>query len=190
TEMEERKYGQQVEIIKDWTKRNDHRHHAMDALTIAFTKRSFIQYLNNLNARRNEKSDDTISNAKGRIAMDTNSLRLSTRDVLGIEEKETEVKIDDNGNKKRVFKLPVANFRQVAKEHLENVIVSHKAKNKVVTKNKNKVRGSNKVQEALTPRGQLHKETVYGKYQYYDQKEEKVGAKFDKETIEKVSNPL
>src|SRR5690606_19059139 len=28
TEMQERKFGQEVEIIKDWTKRNDHRHHA------------------------------------------------------------------------------------------------------------------------------------------------------------------
>jgi CRISPR-associated endonuclease Csn1 len=190
TEMEERKYGQQIEVIKDWTKRNDHRHHAMDALTIAFTKRSFIQYLNNLNARRNEKSDDTISNSKGRTAMDTNNLKLSTRDVLGIEEKETEIRTDDQGNRKRVFREPIINFRQVAKEHLENVIVSHKAKNKVVTKNKNKVKGSNKVQDALTPRGQLHKETVYGRYQYYDKKDEKVGAKFDKETIEKVGNPL
>ena len=190
TEMEERKYGQKVEVIKDWTKRNDHRHHAMDALTIAFTKRSFIQYLNNLNARRNEKSDDTISNSKGRTSMDTSNLKLSTRDVLGIEEKETIIRTDDQGNKKRVFKEPITNFRQVAKEHLENVIVSHKAKNKVVTKNKNKVRGSNKIQEALTPRGQLHKETVYGKYQYYKQKEEKVGAKFDKETIDKVGNPF
>lgn len=190
TEMEERKYGQQVEVIKDWTKRNDHRHHAMDALTIAFTKRSFIQYLNNLNARRNEKSDDTISNAKGRTAMDTNSLKLSTRDVLGIEEKETEVKIDDSGNRKRVFKEPIPNFRQIAREHLENIIVSHKAKNKVVTKNKNKIRGCEKPQDVLTPRGQLHKETVYGKYQYYKQKEEKVNAKFDKETIEKVGNPF
>ncbi|MCO5233542.1 MAG: type II CRISPR RNA-guided endonuclease Cas9 [Chitinophagales bacterium] len=190
TEMEERKYGQKVEVIKDWTKRNDHRHHAMDALTIAFTKRSFIQYLNNLNARRNEKTEDTISNSKGRTSMDTSNLKLSTRDVLGIEEKETEIRIDDQGNKKRVFKEPIPHFRQVAKEHLENVIVSHKAKNKVVTKNKNKVRGSNKIQEALTPRGQLHKETVYSRYQYYEQKEEKVGGKFDKETIEKVGNPL
>lgn len=190
TEMEERKFGQQVEVIKDWTKRNDHRHHAMDALTIAFTKRSFIQYLNNLNARRNEKSDDTISNSKGKTTMDTNSLKLSTRDVLGIEEKETEIRIDDQGNKKRAFKLPITNFRQAAKEHLENVIVSHKAKNKVVTKNKNKISGKSTPQEVLTPRGQLHKETVYGRYQYYEQKDEKVGAKFDKATIEKVSNPL
>src|SRR5690606_8529247 len=33
TEIQERKFGKKVEVIKDWTKRNDHRHHAMDALT-------------------------------------------------------------------------------------------------------------------------------------------------------------
>jgi CRISPR-associated endonuclease Csn1 len=189
TEMEERKYDQKVEVIKDWTKRNDHRHHAMDALTIAFTKRSYIQYLNNLNARRNEKSDDSISNARGRTAMETSNLKLSTRDVLGIEEKETNIKIDDNGDKKRVFKEPILNFRQVARKHLESIIVSHKAKNKVVTKNKNNISGKATPQTVLTPRGQLHKETVYGRYQYYQQKEEKVSAKFDTSTIAKVSNP-
>lgn len=171
TEMEERKFGQKVEVIKDWTKRNDHRHHAMDALTVAFTKHNHIQYLNYLNARKNEKH------------------KLHNH-IIGIEGIETEVKVDDNGDTKRVFKEPIPNFRKIAKEHLENVIISHKAKNKVVTKNKNKISGKEKPQEVLTPRGQLHKETVYGKYQYYEQKEEKVGAKFDKTTIEKVSNPL
>lgn len=43
--------GQSLEKISDdWTKRNDHRHHAMDALTIAFTRRSHIKVLNTLNA--------------------------------------------------------------------------------------------------------------------------------------------
>src|SRR5690606_16114936 len=59
---------------------------------------------------------------------------------------------------------------------------------KVVTKNKNKISGAEKPQQTLTPRGQLHKETVYGKYRFYESKEEKVGTKFDLETIEKVSN--
>ncbi|MCO5248640.1 MAG: type II CRISPR RNA-guided endonuclease Cas9 [Chitinophagales bacterium] len=189
TEMEERKFGQEVEVIKDWTKRNDHRHHAMDALTIAFTKRSYIQYLNNLNARRKSNSGEAISNSNDNIALDSTSLKLSTRDVLGIEEKETEIRIDDQGNKKRVFKEPILNFRTIAKEHIESIIVSHKAKNKVVTKNKNKISGSNKVQTTLTPRGQLHKETVYGKYHIQKQKDEKIGAKFDLETIEKVAHP-
>lgn len=173
TELEERKYGQQVEVIKDWTKRNDHRHHAMDALTVAFTKHSYIQYLNYLNARKDEKH------------------RLHGN-IIAIETKETEIKIDDNGDKKRVFKLPIPNFRELAKEHLEIVLVSHKAKNKVVTKNKNKTKSKNgkKVETELTPRGQLHKETVYGKYHYYENKEVKVDGKFDEETINKVSNPL
>lgn len=173
TEMQERKFGRKVEVIKDWTKRNDHRHHAMDALTVAFTKHSHIQYLNYLNARKNEN-------------------HKLHRNIIGIESLETEIKTDNEGNKNRVFKEPIPNFRQVAKEHLENVLISHKAKNKVVTKNKNRIKTKKgeKVQTELTPRGQLHKETVYGKYHYYNSKEEKVSAKFDLETIQKVSNPV
>lgn len=185
TEMEERKHGQQIEVIKDWTKRNDHRHHAMDALTVAFTKHSHIQYLNYLNARKNE------------------SHKLHGN-IIGIEKNETELQTDDRGNKKRVFKEPFPKFRKLAKGHLENVIVSHKAKNKVVTKNINKAKnavtsivvdknGKEKLikgQVVVTPRGQLHKETVYGQYQVTLQKEEKVSAKFEKETILKVSSPV
>lgn len=171
TELEERKYGQKVEVIKDWTKRNDHRHHAMDALTVAFTKHSYIQYLNYLNARKDER-------------------HKLHHNILAIEAKETEIIIDDNGDKKRVFKEPIPNFRQVAKEHLENILVSHKAKNKVVTKNNNKISGKDKPQMTLTPRGQLHKETVYGRYQYSQMKEEKVSSKFDRDTILKVTNPI
>lgn len=38
------------ERIKDWSKRLDHRHHAIDALTIACTRQSVIQRLNNLSS--------------------------------------------------------------------------------------------------------------------------------------------
>jgi CRISPR-associated endonuclease Csn1 len=173
TEMVEKKDGSFKERIVDWSKRNDHRHHAMDALTVAFTKHNHIQYLNFLNARKNETHKEHNV-------------------IIGIEDKETTWKKDDDGNKKRVFKLPIPNFRQVAKEHLENILVSHKAKNKVVTKNKNKTKSKNgeKTKVELTPRGQLHKETVYGKYQYYINKDEKVSAKFNEEIISKVANPI
>ncbi|OWK70738.1 type II CRISPR RNA-guided endonuclease Cas9 [Pedobacter sp. AJM] len=172
TEQVEKKDGSFKERIIDWSKRNDHRHHAMDALTIAFTKQSHIQYLNFLNARKNENHKE--HNA-----------------IIGIEGKETTWRYDDEGNKKRVFNLPLQNFREEAKRHLENVLVSFKAKNKVVTKNKNKTKSAKgeKTKIELTPRGQLHKETVYGKYQYYVSKEEKVSIKFDQDTINKVSNP-
>lgn len=173
TEKIEKKDGTFKERIIDWSKRNDHRHHAMDALTVAFTKHSHIQYLNYLNARYNESHKEHWN-------------------IKAIEQKETHVVRDDEGNTRRVFNLPMPNFRSAAKEQLENVLVSHKAKNKVVTKNKNriKVKNGEKEKTELTPRGQLHKETIYGKYRYYVNKEAKIGAKFDLETINKVADPL
>lgn len=173
TEMIEKKGGGKKERIVEWSKRNDHRHHAMDALTIAFTKHNHIQYLNYLNARKNEH-------------------HKMHGNVIAIEAKETEIVTDDLGNTKRKFKLPIPSFRILAKEHLENVLVSFKAKNKVVTKNKNKIKTAKgeKVKTELTPRGQLHKETVYGKYRYYESKEEKIGPKFDENTIHMVANPV
>lgn len=145
TEKVEKKDGTFKERITDWSKRNDHRHHAMDALTVAFTKRSYIQYLNHLNARKDEASKFHST-------------------IYAIEQKETILITDDDGIKKRIFKPPVPDFREQAKEHLENVLVSHKAKNKVVTKNKNKIitAKGEKVKNELTPRGQLHDQTVYG----------------------------
>ena len=38
------------ERIKSWTKRLDHRHHAIDALTVALTRQAYIQSLNTLSA--------------------------------------------------------------------------------------------------------------------------------------------
>jgi CRISPR-associated endonuclease Csn1 len=165
TKEEEGKNGERLYKILDWTKRNDHRHHAMDAITVAFTKPAYIQYLNNLNAKtQGEKKAGAI---------------------YGIETKYLE---RDKNNKLR-FKSPMENFREEAKKQLESILISYKAKNKVVTKNKNitkKAGGINqKIQ--LTPRGQLHKETVYGKLQRYETKEESVNAKFTEEYIAKVA---
>lgn len=167
TEIHINRDGKRIERIKDWTKRNDHRHHAMDALTVAFTKHSHIQYLNNLNARKNEN-------------------HKKYADIIGIEKKE--LYRDENGKKK--FNLPMPCFRSEAKVHLNKILISHKAKNKVVTQNKNKIKGSSKVQTALTPRGQLHLETIYGKTLKYETKEMAVGAKFDADTVSTVANKM
>jgi CRISPR-associated endonuclease Csn1 len=165
TKEEEGKNGERLYKILDWSKRNDHRHHAMDALTVAFTKPAYIQYLNNLNARN-------INNVKG-------------NSILGIESKYLK---RDKNNKLR-FIAPMPNFREEAKKQLESILISYKAKNKVVTNNKNKtkIKGGNNEKIQLTPRGQLHKETVYGKLQQYATKEEKVGASFTEEHINKVA---
>lgn len=171
TEMIANSKGEEKERIIDWTKRNDHRHHAMDALTVAFTTHNHIQYLNYLNARKNEahKEHKIITNIENAI---------------------TEIVEKKNGSKERRFKLPIKNFRTEAKKQLEEILISHKAKNKVVTKNINKIKkkGSVIAKTELTPRGQLHKETIYGSAQFLKTKEEKISGKFDLETINKVQN--
>ncbi len=46
-----------VERIKNWSKRNDHRHHAVDALVIALTRQGYIQRLNTLNAIKDMRAE-------------------------------------------------------------------------------------------------------------------------------------
>ncbi|OED38226.1 type II CRISPR RNA-guided endonuclease Cas9, partial [Flavobacteriaceae bacterium (ex Bugula neritina AB1)] len=154
------KEGKALPRIQDWTKRNDHRHHAMDAIAVAFTKPAYIQYLNNLHA----KSDKGSS-------------------IYSIEKKY--IYRDEKGKKK--FKKPTPDLREQVKQHLSQILVSHKAKNKAVTKNKNKIKikGKNnfKTKTELAPRGQLHKETIYGKSLALQVKEEKLNASF---TLEKA----
>ena len=198
TEIIESRDGQRIRRIKDWTKRNDHRHHAMDALTIAFTKRSFIQYLNNLNARVQKGVDDWIDLDMVEIA--DLSKEDKTKAVYAIEKKE--LYRDNHGKLRFNPPMPLNEFRAEAKRQLENTLISIKAKNKVVTRNINKAKnnvtseitdkyGNKKTikgQLTLTPRGQLHLETIYGRSKRYETKEEKVNALFDAEKIKTVAS--
>ena len=187
TEIIEGRDGQRIRRIKDWTKRNDHRHHAMDALTIAFTKRSYIQYLNNLNARVQKATDEWIDLDMVELSALDKDQRASV--MYGIEKKEL---YRDSRHKLRfVPPMPLDEFRAEAKRHLENTLISIKAKNKVVTQNVNhsKKKSGNNKKTQLTPRGQLHLETVYGSSQRYVTKEEKVNAAFDAQKIATVASP-
>lgn len=191
THYEERKDGQRVKVIDDWTKRNDHRHHAMDALTIAFTKRSYIQYLNNLNARVPKVADDYETGFRlDQYGIDDLFDKDKTRAVMYIQNGQM---YRDNSGKLRFYPpMPLDEFRREAMHQLDEVLVSIKAKNKVVTRNENvtKNRGSEpKRMHQLTPRGQMHKESVYGKSFRYETKEEKVGASLNKEKILSVACP-
>lgn len=157
------KDGRRIGHIKDWTKRNDHRHHAMDALTVAFTQDAFIQYFNNKNA----SFDET-----------TNAYLIKK-------------KYFENGKAISPI-LPLEKFRSEAKTALDEILVSIKAKNKVVTLNTNHIKqkkGERKVVQQ-TPRGQLHLETVYGMCRQYVTKEEKVNASFDTEKIATINKKV
>ncbi len=164
TEIIENRDGHKIKRIKDWTKRNDHRHHAMDALTIAFTRKEFINYLNNLNARSDKSGI-----------------------IYAIEQKYCE---RENGKLRFKAPIPLDEFRAIAKTHLEKVLVSYKSKNKVLTANINtslKKNGVNRTKQ-FTPRGQLHLETIYGSLNQYKTWEEKIGASFDQAKIIQVAN--
>lgn len=187
TYYEQDRDGRQIPRIKDWTKRNDHRHHAMDALTIAFTKHSYIQYLNNLNARVQKSADEYFDLDMVELSDLSKEQRSSA--IYGIERKELER--DEHGKLRFKPPMPLDEFRAEAKRQLENIIISNKAKNKVVTQNintsKKKIGKNKKVQ--LTPRGQLHLETVYGSIKRYNPQKEKVNASFDVEKIMTVASP-
>lgn len=122
-----RKNGDKIYKIKNWSKRLDHRHHAIDAIVIACTTKSYIQRMNTLNAQFEQ--DDAFK-ARYKPAM------------------------------------PWQNFRHDVKQCLEEILISRKKKNKVLTQTKRKVKINGKlktVQNTLTPRGALHKETVFKK---------------------------
>lgn len=194
TSIIERHEGQKVYKIEDWTKRNDHRHHAMDALTIAFTKRSYIQYLNNLNARipkgeTDNEEDAAMIKANMLKNSELNDLPVSERSRVVRYIESNQMRRDSKGKLRFIPPIPLDEFRAEAKKHLSEILVSIKAKNKVVTQNKNYITGKTEPQKTLTPRGQLHLETVYGRIHQHVAKELKVGSGFNKETIELVANP-
>jgi CRISPR-associated endonuclease Csn1 len=186
TEYHENRDGNKTPKIKDWTKRNDHRHHAMDALTIAFTKPNYIQYLNNLNARVEKSTEEYLDLDNVEIRLLDKKKRTSA--VYGIETKE--LYRDNKGKLRFNPPMPLNELRKEAKKHLEEILVSIKAKNKVVTRNTNTIKtikGKKQVTQ-LTPRGQLHLETVYGKIKQYETKVESVNASFNMEKIQTVAN--
>lgn len=156
TEKVELDGNQEKEIIEDWSKREDHRHHALDAIVVAFTKQKYITKLNTLNK-----------------FVGTNAKLLE---------------------RARYIPAPVQNLTQIVNESLSRVLISFRQNSKVVTKNINKIRvGNSKQLEQTTwvPRGQLHKETVYGKSQI-DDNISVIRKKIDKDfkSIEDVIDPV
>ncbi|MFN7015189.1 MAG: type II CRISPR RNA-guided endonuclease Cas9, partial [Bacteroidia bacterium] len=131
------------EVIKDWSKRDDHRHHAIDALVVACTKQGFIQRLNTLSAKATR--DELYKEVNNRKEEFRESLSLLDKYFISqrpFTTKEVEIKTSE-------------------------VIVSFKPGKKVVTYGKrfSKKNGKRiKVQDhILVPRGPLSEESVYGK---------------------------
>jgi CRISPR-associated endonuclease Csn1 len=131
-------------IIKGFTKRVDHRHHALDALVIACTSASHIKQLNTLNSLHKAHIEDRVQRNTA-IKEDVKSLRQ--------------------------FKLPWVGFKEDTRTALESLIVSIKNKRKLATNKKHiyiiKKNGVKTVVEQekgdnLVIRGKLHKEGLIG----------------------------
>lgn len=130
----------QEERIKDWSKRLDHRHHAIDALTIAETRQSFIQRLNNLNTERDAMFQEV--EAQGEQWKERRSLL-----------------------EKWTLTQPHFEVSEV-KEITDSILISFKAGKKVATSSTRSVKKGRKrvvVQNGIiVPRGPLSEESVYG----------------------------
>lgn len=142
-ESEHGKKKHSKEVIKDWTKRDDHRHHAIDALVIACTEQGFIQRFN------------TLSASKTRVDMQREIELHSAqyKEKLSLLEKYI------------VSQCPI-DVSDVEKA-VADILISFKSGKKVAVIGKRKVgkRGNKKVVQTgiIVPRGALSEESVYGK---------------------------
>lgn len=132
-----------VERIKGWSKRMDHRHHAVDALTIACTKQIYIQRINNLNSIK-EVSFRSLDNEEQGVA--TKQRLTSLQRYIQMQPH-----------------LPTAEVEKA----VEGIAVSFKDGKRAATLGKRYIRKGGKrvcVQEGIIiPRGALSEESVYGR---------------------------
>ena len=127
--------------ITNWSKRMDHRHHAIDALVVASTRQGYIQRLNRVSS---ESEREAMS---GEIEM-----RKATKtDKLSLLER-------------WLTQRPHLSVRAVS-DKVAEILISYRPGKRVVTRGRNIYlrHGKKCVQSGLlVPRGPLSKETVYG----------------------------
>ena len=127
--------------ITNWSKRMDHRHHAIDALVVASTRQGYIQRLNRVSSEsEREAMSEEIEVQK---ATKTDKLSLLERWLT---------------------QRPHLSVRTVS-DKVAEILISYRPGKRVVTRGRNIYlrHGKKCVQSGLlVPRGPLSKETVYG----------------------------
>ena len=147
----EHRDGQRTdERIKDWSKRKDHRHHAIDALVVACTRQSYIQRLNRVNAEADREEMDAF------IKEQQQEHKLSKREKLSLLEH-------------WLIRQPHFTTGEVTR-HVEGILVSLRPGKRTISRGRNiyKRSGKTDVQRGvLIPRGALSEETIYGTIQLH-----------------------
>ena len=129
------------ERIKNWSKRIDHRHHAIDALTVALTQQGYIQRLNTLEA---------------------------SHDFMEKQVKEAGTKYNEKKSilEKWINEQPHFSVEEVTNA-VDGILVSFRAGKRVTTPARRAIyKGGKRViaQRGIeVPRGALTEETIYGK---------------------------
>ena len=148
----------EVEVIKDWTKRDDNRHHAVDALICALTDQKVIFRLNNLNKLYRGGLEELSPKAR-------KSLEEYVKKKLGIEQLNLQTYAQLRNFK---YPCPIPQIRVKAKTHLERILISFKKQgSKALSKSINKTKKGQR-QITWAPRGSLHEDTIFGKIKWYD----------------------
>ena len=127
--------------ITNWSKRMDHRHHAIDALVVASTRQGYIQRLNRVSS---ESEREAMS---GEIEVQ----KVTKTDKLSLLER-------------WLTQRPHLSVRAVS-DKVAEILISYRPGKRVVTRGRNIYlrHGKKYVQSGLlVPRGPLSKETVYG----------------------------
>ena len=133
--------------IKDWSKRKDHRHHAIDALVVASTRQGYIQRLNRVSS---ESEREAMS---GEIEVQ----KATKTDKLSLLER-------------WLTQRPHLSVRAVS-DKVAEILISYRPGRRVVTRGRNIYRKKTAdgrevtcVQRGvLVPRGELMEASLYGK---------------------------
>src|SRR5690606_24076506 len=119
--------------IKKWSKRYDHRHHAIDALVVALTEQSHIQRLNNLN----KYLQDELTNRREEFKLEVKEDETILEAFFNLEKNRRE-EIQKQIESSRHFEKPFEDLIKQAQELLETMVISIKPKDKLGIKKDDK----------------------------------------------------
>ena len=133
--------------IKDWSKRKDHRHHAIDALIVASTRQGYIQRLNRVSSESEREA----------MSGEIEKQKVTKTDKLSLLER-------------WLTQRPHFSVRTVS-DKVAEILISYRPGKRVVTRGRNIYRKKTadgrevtSVQRGvLVPRGELMEASLYGK---------------------------
>jgi len=140
--------------IKDWSKRIDHRHQALDALIVACTESAHVKKLNNLNKELQTELKKASKTVFGDTYVEDENL---IEEFMQLSKEVRDAFFQSRESFRRI-EMPWKGFVEETEKHLSQIIISQKSKEKLIIEPQT---GSKEL--GLKIRGPLHNATLYGK---------------------------